>query len=234
MAAMPIRLPRLIRSVESAPGPVAVRCDDGAPLRGPVTVLPSAFNPPTRAHVHLLKAAADALEATPAALLTTKNVAKESHGANHVQRVEMLLAARRSVPGLVVLASNQARIVDQAAVLSAAFPLAEFAMVVGYDTLVRLFDPVYYRDMEAELAPFFAAHRVVAANRAEHGVDEVEGYIRQLPAAFRARIVALEIDDDHAALSSTAARGHAAEGVESDVLPSEVAEYVRRHGLYRE
>ena len=233
MAGMPSTLPQLIHSVESTADPLVVRCDESGVLRGAVAVLPSAFNPPTRAHLYLLKAAAEELEATPAALLTTKNVAKEAHGANHVQRVEMLLAARQSLPGLVVLASNQARIIDQAAVLNAAFPSAEIAMVVGYDTLVRLFDPVYYGNMEAELAPFFAAHRVVAANRAEHGVDEVETYIRGVPERFRERIVALEIDDDHAALSSTAARGHAADGVESDVLPPEVAEYVRRHGLYR-
>lgn len=231
---MPASLPQLIHSVESAPEPLVVRCDQGDELRGAVAVLPSAFNPPTRAHLHLLKAAAEALGATPAALLTTKNVAKEAHGADHVQRVEMLLAARQSLPGLVVLASNQARIIDQAAVLSAAFPAAGFAMVVGYDTLVRLFDPVYYEEVEAELAPFFGAHWLVAANRAEHGVDEVEAYVRGVPERFRRRIVALEIDDDHAALSSTAARGHAADGVESDVLVPEVAEYVRRHGLYRE
>lgn len=234
MAAMTASLRRLIQRVESTQEPLVVRCDDGAPFAGLVVVLPSAFNPPTRAHIHLLETAARSLEATPAALLTTKNVAKEAHGADHLQRVEMLLAACRSLPRLAVLVSNQARIIDQAAVLSAAFPLAEFAVVVGYDTLVRLFDPVYYTNVEAELGPFFADHRLVAANRAEHGVDEVEAYIKEVPRAFRGRIVALEIDDDHATLSSTAARGHAADGVESDVLLPEVAEYVRRNGLYRE
>ncbi|MBA4180165.1 MAG: hypothetical protein C0506_06200 [Anaerolinea sp.] len=234
MAAMTASLRHLIQRVESTPEPLVVRCDDGAPFAGPVVVLPSAFNPPTRAHIHLLETAARSLEATPAALLTTKNVAKEAHGADHLQRVEMLLAACRSLPRLAVLVSNQARIIDQAAVLSAAFPLAEFAMVVGYDTLVRLFDPMYYADMEAELGLFFAAHRLVATNRAEHGIDEVEAYLASVPAAFQGRILALAIDDHHASLSSTAARGHAAQGVDSHALLPEVAEYVRRHRLYRE
>ena len=230
---MPASIQEMVHAVESATEPVAARFDDGPPLNGPAVVLPSAFNPPTRAHIHLLQCAAEAMEATPAALLTTRNVAKKTQGASHVQRVEMLLAARSALAGLAVLASNQARIIDQAAVLASAYPRASFAMVVGYDTLVRLFDPVYYGDMETELTPFFAAHRVVATNRADHGIDEVADYITGLPGAFRERIVALEIDDHHASLSSTVARGHAADGLDSHALLPGVADYVRSHRLYR-
>lgn len=196
-------------------------------------MLPSAFNPPTRAHFRLLEAAAEAMNGTPAAMLTTRNVAKGTHGASHVQRMEMLLAAWKSLPGLAVLACNQARIIDQAAVLAETFPGVEFAIIVGYDTLVRLFDPVYYEDMDAELAPFFARNRLAATNRAEHRIDEVEAYVAAQAAGIRERITLLEIDDDHASLSSTAARLHAADGLDSHVLLPEVAAYVRVHRLYR-
>lgn len=166
-------------------------------------------------------------------MLTTRNVSKDTHGASHLQRVEMLLAARRSLPGLAVLACNQARIIDQADALATAFPEAEFAMIVGYDTLVRLFDPVYYTDMAQELARFFDRHRLVATNRAEAGVDEVEACIAANAATYRERITVLEIDDHHASLSSTVARGHAADGEDSHALLPEVAAYVRAHSLYR-
>ena len=95
-------------------------------------------NPPTRAHFHLLAASAERLSASPAALLTTRNVAKGLTGASHEQRIEMLLVARTAVPALAVLAANQARIVDQAAVLRESFPAASFDFVLGHDTLVRL------------------------------------------------------------------------------------------------
>lgn len=227
-------LPHRIRRLELAAGPTVERFDDAAPLTGAVAVLPSAFNPPTRAHLHLLAVSAALVGATQAALLTTRNVAKELTGASHEQRVEMLLVAKATTPALAVLAANQARIVDQAALLRSAFPRATFAFVLGHDTFVRLFDPSYYGDMAAELAPFFEDHRLVVTNRAQHSIGEVEEFVAAHAARFATRITLLEIDEHHASLSSTVARGHAAAGSETPSLTPEVADYVRSHGLYRE
>ena len=199
-----------------------------------MAVLPSAFNPPTRAHFHLLTASAQRLNASPAALLTTRNVAKGLTGASHEQRIEMLLVARKAVPTLAVLAANQARIVDQAAVLRESYPAASFDFVLGHDTLVRLFEPSYYGDMAAELASFFEHHRVVVTNRAAHSIVEVEAFLSATAAPFAERITLLEIDDHHASLSSTAARGHAASGGDGPSLTPEVADYIRKQGLYRD
>lgn len=227
-------LPARIRLLELATAPVVERFDAPAPLIGPVAVLPSAFNPPTRAHLHLLALSAELLSATPAALLTTRNVAKGLTGASHAQRIEMLLTAKAAVPTLAVLAANQARIVDQAAVLRESYPAASFAFVLGHDTLVRLFEPSYYGDMAAELASFFEHHQLVVTNRAAHSIAEVEAFLSAAAAPFAERITLLEIDDHHASLSSTAARGHAASGGDAPSLTLEVAEYVRAQRLYRE
>lgn len=220
--------------VERAGGPAVARFDAAAPLTGLVALLPSAFNPPTRAHLHLLASSAERLGATPAALLTTRNVDKAATGASYLQRVEMLLLARSTNPELAVLASNQARIVDQAAVLRTSFPLATFAFVVGHDVLVRLFDSSYYGDMAAELEPFFREHTVIATNRADHPIEEVAEFIAARAGRFAPRISVMVIDDAHAALSSTAARSDAATGDDAPALTAEVAAYVRERGLYRD
>ena len=213
--------------------PAVARFDSGEGLRGGWAVLPSAFNPPTRAHLHLLHLA-QGVEGVDggAALLTTRNVAKGIEGASLADRIGMLLAARESRPGLAVLAANQARIADQAATLRAAWPEAAFDFVLGYDTLVRLFDDQYYDGpMESVLDPFFEHHRVVATNRGEVTVAEVEAWVGERASRYAARIVTVGLDEEHGRMASSKARALIGAGAGSDALPAEVAAYIRKHGL---
>ena len=214
--------------------PAVARFDSEGPLRGGWAVLPSAFNPPTRAHLRLL----DLAEAVAgveggAALLTTRNVAKGIEGAALADRIGMLLAVRESRPALAVLAANQARIVDQAAALRATWPEASFDFVLGYDTLVRLFDEQYYEGaMEVELDPFFERHRVIAANRGDVTPADVSGYVAKRAARYADRIVTVALDEEHGRIASSDARALIEAGEGSDDLPVEVAAYIRVHGLY--
>ena len=214
--------------------PAVARFDSAGALRGGWAVLPSAFNPPTRAHLRLL----DLAEAVAgveggAALLTTRNVAKGIEGAALADRIGMLLAVRESRPGLAVLAANQARIVDQAAALRTTWPEATFDFVLGYDTLVRLFDERYYDgSMEAELAPFFERHRVIAANRRDVTPADVSNYVAKRAARYAGRIVTVALDEEHGRIASSDARELIGAGQGSDDLPPEVAAYIRAHGLY--
>lgn len=219
--------------LDTSAEPSVARFDDGPPLAGQVAVLPSAFNPPTLAHLHLLETALASGCDQAAALLTTRNVAKEVFGAGLPDRVGMLLALRDARPELLVLATNAARFVDQAAALRNWAPAATFDFVAGYDTLVRLFDVRYYADMPAELRPFFERHRVIATNRGDYGLDAVEEFLQRpevLP--FAGRILARQLDDHPASFSSTAARETVARGDHPEILPAPVAAYIRAHGLY--
>ena len=214
--------------------PAVARFDSAGALRRGWAVLPSAFNPPTRAHLRLLDLAeAVASVEGGAALLTTRNVAKGIKGASLADRVGMLLAARESRPGLAVLAANQARIVDQAAALRTTWPEATFDFVLGYDTLVRLFDERYYDgSMEAELAPFFERHRVIASNRGDVTAADVSNYVSKRAARYAGRIVTVALDEEHGRIASSDARALIEAGEGSDDLPAEVAAYIRVHGLY--
>ena len=215
-------------------GLLAARFDSREGLAGRWAALPSAFNPPTRAHLRLLERAAG-VEGVggSAALLTTRNVAKGVEGASLAERVGMLLAARAGRPGLAVLVANQARIVDQAAALRRAWPEAGFDFVLGYDTLVRLFDERYYaRGSERELGPFFERHRVIAANRGEAGPDKLRAWIAARAAGYAGRIVTIALDDAHGRIASREARARIAAGEGSDDLPEEVLAYIRKRGLY--
>ena len=223
-----------LEALAAMEAPAVSRFDSGEAPRGGWAVLPSAFNPPTRAHLRLL----DLAEAVAgveggAALLTTRNVAKGIEGAALEDRIGMLLATRASRPGLAVLAANQARIVDQAAALRATWPEATFDFVLGHDTLVRLFDQRYYGgSMETELDPFFERHRVIAANRGEVTIEEMGDWVAERAGRYADRIVTVALDQEHGGMASSDARAVIEAGRESDDLPAEVAAYIRERGLY--
>ena len=231
---MTARLEARLEALAAQETAAVARFDSGEGLRGGWAVLPSAFNPPTRAHLHLLHLA-QGVEGVDggAALLTTRNVAKGIEGASLADRIGMLLAARASRPGLAVLAANQARIADQAATLRAAWPEAAFDFVLGYDTLVRLFDEQYYDGpMESVLDPFFEHHRVIATNRGEVRIGEVEAWVGERASRYAARIVTVGLDEEHGRMASSKARTLVGAGAGSDDVPAEVAAYIREHGLY--
>ncbi len=227
-------LVNLLSELEATPAPAVARFDSGGPFRGRLAFLPAAYNPPTLAHVHLLEAAleVDGVEHV-AAMLTTRNVAKDVFGASLHDRVAMLLELHGERPELAVLAANAARIIDQASALSAAVGDVGVDAIVGFDTLERLFDPRYYADMEGELAPFFERHRVIAANRGNHHVTEVEAWVRANAGPFAGRILVREIHAHPASLSSTVVRESVAVGLDELPVSLGVRRYIEQHGLYR-
>jgi len=236
---VPDQIATTLRALDSAEHFGVVQFDDDVELvassaaLGRVAVLPSAYNPPTLAHRHLLDSVRRGPGvSTSAALLSTRNVDKGVFGASLVERVDMLLAEHFTPPKFAVLATNAARLADQGSALRERFPGLSFDFVVGYDTLIRLFDARYYTDMAAELAAFFAHHRVIAANRAEATVVELEAFVAREAAAFAHRIVVHEIPPGPASLSSTRARESAAEALVGEVLSPAVAGYIAKHELY--
>ncbi|MGD9934334.1 MAG: hypothetical protein AB7T37_11525 [Dehalococcoidia bacterium] len=223
-----------LHELDATPTPAVRRFDAGAQPASGFVVLPSAFNPPTLAHLALLVLGAEATGRQPAAMLTTKNVAKSVHGASLPHRVGMLLAARESHANLAVLVANAARFVDQAVALRVSFPEAQVDFVAGYDTLVRIFDPGYYTDMDAELEAFFDAHRLVVTNRGDATMEEVDRLVASDPVRpFASRILVCELDAGMAAMSSTGARNAAPGDAHDDHVPVPVAHYIRTHRLYR-
>jgi nicotinic acid mononucleotide adenylyltransferase len=239
----------LLRSLQEEPGFAVLRVDPKEEFLPRVAVLPSAFNPPTRAHLHLLDVARSVEDiGMAAALLSTRNVDKGLYGAAIHHRVGMLLSLHQKRPDIAVLASNAARIIDQAVSLRVDNPGVGFDFIVGFDTLVRVFDPRYYGEgdhapndserlkaMAAELEPFFNDHRLIATNRGDESLDDLYRYLETpIVRDFGERIVLREIDSEPARLSSTQQRKAIEEGDDPDGLAPGVREYIDRQRLYRE
>ncbi len=231
---MDAQIARALESLDAAPAPAAVLFDAPDGLTGHAVVLPSAFNPPTIGHAALLRGASRLAGATTQlALLTTRNVDKGLHGASLADRVGMLLSLRSDTPELSAAACNQARIVDQASALKRSFPGATFDFVVGFDTLERLFAPRYYSGMDAELAPFFQQHQVLAANRGDVSAAAVREWVGKHAGEFASRIQVMEVDPAAAAASSTEVRQALQRGGEHLPVAEPVRRYIEAHSLYK-
>jgi len=210
-------------------------------IRGPgrkLGIMSSSFNPPTRAHARMAEEAGRLFGFHETLFLLAKtNVEKGLYGAPLEARLLMVEAGVGARPACSVAAVSHARFVDKAAALSPHYPPGtELCFIVGYDTLVRLFDPRYYADMPSELEGLFAVSRFVAANRGGHGAGAVRRFLERPECrAFASRVGVMELDAHHAGMSSSEVRERLRRGeAVADLVSEEVERLIRRMGLYQE
>ena len=231
---------------------------------GSLAVLDSSFNPPTRAHLHMLSTAAAQLGLSQSLLLLAKqNADKKVVGASLVQRLEMmqLIAAAASPPGSMLCGvTAHPLFVDKAKALRTlcggecgAEGAPRIALLVGFDTWVRVIDPKYYPpgELEPALTTIFDNVEIIvasrdpasAANLAASGTplsaDEQEATVGELPTAVtRNRLHFLHNEAQYAGISSSEVRKAVASGREDadslQGLPQCIRAYVAAAGLYRE
>lgn len=256
-----LRLQQLLDSVDLGAAPRIALTHGDRPLDSEapsIAVLDSSFNPPTRAHMHMLAAAQRQLGIDRSLLLLAKqNADKPVVGASLVQRLEMMsvLAAAAEPPASMLCGvTAHPLFVDKAAALQALCgrgagrAYARIVLLVGYDTWIRVVDPKYYPPggMDAALKCIFADVEIIVASReassasnlAPLSAEEQEAAVRALPDELtRDRLHFLRNDAQLAELSSSALRDAVAAGEQAkarEMLPSCLHSYVEQQGLYRE
>ncbi|KAF8938681.1 hypothetical protein EDD21DRAFT_386969 [Dissophora ornata] len=226
-----------------------------------IAVLDSSFNPPTKAHYHLLKAASRTGCDAVLLLLATNNVDKGQTGASAIERLEMMEAMamdsirnemedpalRHMAVGLTI----HARFMDKAQPILDSYPpnTVQLSWIMGHDTMTRLFDPKYYKDVHADMAPFFERCDVICSSRPGYGSrDEMIQFVEQSGHKNKVTLVDIvaEADDEKAAesemqgieikdMSSTVVRDAVKSKdwklVERCVLPS-VKQLIEKNELY--
>ena len=112
-------------------------------------------------------------------LIATRTVNKEKiEGASLPDRLLCLEAiiADRAREGILLV--NRGLYVEQANLLRDTWPnLAELWFVVGYDKIVRIFDPRYYADVDAALDQLFAKAAFLVAPRGDEGADDLSALL---------------------------------------------------------
>ena len=212
---------------------------EGAEKRPPLTIaaLPAAFNPLTAAHIELLDTAE--VQKSPSELiliLDKKTIDKELYGASLEDRLIMLELIAGDRGRISVAFSSHGLFIDKAKALNKIYPNGTaLYFIVGYDTLVRLFDSKYYEKRDEALDDLFSISRFLAANRGKSNVASVQELL-SLPQnrKYERYVEPISISDRAAALSSTEIRSKVEnEGELVGLVPPRIENFIRETGLYR-
>ncbi|KAG0357905.1 hypothetical protein BC939DRAFT_506662 [Gamsiella multidivaricata] len=200
-----------------------------------IAVLDSSFNPPTKAHYHLLKAAARAGCDAVLLLLATNNVDKGQTNAGAVERLEMMEAMamdsihnekedpalRRMAVGLTI----HARFMDKAQPILDYYPpnTVQLSWIMGHDTMTRLFDPKYYKDVHTDMAPFFERCDVICSSRPGYGSrEEMMRFVEQSGYVDKVTLVDIVAEEEEEEVEGDAKRNKKDGGIEIKEMSSTV------------
>ncbi|KAJ1921175.1 hypothetical protein H4219_000773 [Mycoemilia scoparia] len=194
-------------------------------------------------------------------LLSSANCDKKPSGASLVQRLGMMeiLGKELVVDGdgsssVATGLCNAPRFVDKAIVLYRFFSRIPFAedrvpngpttkvvlyFMMGWDTLIRLFDPKYYDAFPEDLEPFFSyGGRIVYARRGGFDDSDVSDFLaKRIPMEFQKYIFEIELPRELAAISSTRAREEAGVLGRSKeyeaMVPKSIRDFISSQQIYK-
>jgi nicotinamide-nucleotide adenylyltransferase len=193
---------------------------------GRLLCLSASFNPLTVAHVWLIQVASRSLPCDEILLVLARtNVDKAVAGFPLERRLGLLARFAESRPACSVAACSHGRFVDKADAIRPHYPAGtRLVFLVGFDTLIRLFDPKYYADRDASLSALFGVSEFIVANRAPDPSEAVTAFLARpdvVPYAHRIRVI--QLPPDVAAISATAVRARLARGESvTDLVPPEI------------
>ncbi len=172
-------------------------------------IFSGSFNPLTLAHTQVVENTVTGYQLDEMLLLLAKaNVDKEVCGLPLAARLLTVKKYAENRQKLSVGISSHGRYIDKITALKTILPPeTEIYFVVGYDTLVRIFDPKYYTDFHAELQALFVTARLIVANRAEADMETIEEFMARTEVLQYAPYVSpLLLSDVYAYMSSTEVR----------------------------
>ncbi len=193
---------------------------------GSLLCLSASFNPLTVAHVWLIREASWIVFPDEVLLLLARaNVDKAVSGFPLERRLTLLTRFIETRPAFSVAACSHGRFVDKAAAIRTHYPAGtRVTFLVGFDTLVRLFDSKYYADRDAALTVLFGESDFIAANRAPDPPEAVTAFLTRPDVAhFAHRIRVIQLPPEIAAISATQIRSRLARGESvTDLVPPEI------------
>ncbi len=206
--------------------------------RGGVIVFPGSFNPPTIAHIALLKQARTFARAhepmTLYAAFSKHTVDKEMvERPLLVDRVVLLAdILHKRLPHPSILLFNRGLYVEEAEAIQRSFPrVKRILFLLGFDKIVQIFDARYYEDRDAALTELFKRAELLVAPRGDGGEKEIRELLH-LPQnqTFAHFVHLLPFNGAYRNVSSTFAR-QGAHGSMSEI-PEEVRRFIRETHAY--
>lgn len=217
------------------------RADVGGPRLG---VFAASFNPPTVAHVELIRCATNTFSLDEVVALAGRaNADKLEYECSLEDRLEMLRLTFASEPRVSIGISSHAFYVDMIEAIGREYPeQTDLHFIAGFDTFERVIDREdrytarYHRsfsDRSSALKYLFTKSKFIVAARSGAGREAVERLLETEPAVPRDQVLFLEFPDEMGEVSATEVRRRRRIGEAiSGLVPQQVEQYIRERNLY--
>ncbi len=235
------RVSRLLESLDPQAAPRAYLSPGSAPPGKNVIVFPGSFNPPTTAHLALLKQARKLVNREGGHWQTYAALSRQIVDKEEVMRMTLLdrvvlleRVLHQEVRDAGVLLLNRGLYVEQAQGIRATFPqIRRLYFLLGFDKIVQVLDPRYYTRRDAALCQLFRLAHLLVAPRGNDGTEELQRLLA-LPAnrPFARYIHPLPLAESYRYVSSTQARQEQPACATTSVLPVEVRDFLARTHPY--
>ena len=213
--------------------------------RANIIVFTGAFNPPTTAHLALLKQGQQYarqqsyqqgvhnpmyLYAAFSKVTVNKEKLERPLLLDRIVLLQRLLRNRLPHTGLLLF--NRGLYVEQAQAIRHSFPaVKQIYFLMGYDKIVQIFDPRYYQDRDAELEALFHKAQMLVAPRGDGDDDALQRLLKQPENRRFARYVhSIPFNPLYRTISSTSIR--AGNHTYDYAIPHEVRVFMRETRAY--
>ncbi len=246
------RVQALLEQLHPEAAPQALLAPGSPAPRGTIIVFPGSFNPPTTAHLALLKQAQQFARSHFLSIGKRRGNASKNHAihlyvamSKHIvdkesverplllDRILLLdILLRRRFPHAGILLFNRGLYVEQAQAVHTSFPhVTRLLFLIGFDKIVQILDPHYYDDRDAELHALFSLAELLVAPRGGAGTESLAELLRRPEnRPFTQYIDALPFSSAYRDVSSTHIRQYASAYL--DEIPHEVRRFMRETRVY--
>ena len=174
-------------------------------------MFPGSFNPPTLAHLALLKQAWQFarvhgpmhIYAALSTHITDKERVQRPLLLDRITLLETVLRNHVRHTGIILF--NRGLYVEQAEAVHSAFPqVSNLYFLIGFDKIVQIFDPRYYKDRDQALHELFELADFLVAPRGEAGPEELSMLLdRPENRQYAGHVHALPLSATYRYISST-------------------------------
>lgn len=205
---------------------------------GQIILFPGSFNPPTFAHLALLKQAQQfarehgqmRVYAALSTHITDKELVERPLLLDRIYLLETVLRKHARHTGIMLF--NRGLYVEQAEAVYSAFPqISELYFLIGFDKIVQIFDSHYYQDREEALDELFELADFLVAPRGDSGSEMLQMLLdRPENRQYARHMHYFPMDSAYRDMSSTSIR----EGMSSHEreVPSEGKRFIRETHAY--
>jgi len=205
--------------------------------KGRLGIFPASFNPPTMAHLALIREAKKISHLDEILLLLDVRAMDKGHGeAKFEDRLQMVKMVFQKDPEISIGLSNRGRFLEKLKPLRDLYPPpVQSVFIVGFDTILRVLDKKYYRNRTRALDQLFEQCRFLVANR---GPQEREAFLKLFHHRennrYRDKVSFFALSSKFSTLSSTMVRERISQGRPvGKRVPASALRFIREKGLYQ-